>query len=309
MDEDNKDNAVPSASSSGKNKESELIDQPDSTQRMLEFQEYIAIMAKSSSSCSNTDMEPKKKFARRNYRRRDQSQSSDSSVEPETVVESNIVVGSNTMEISAPDSPPVNSPPSSDNSGDVSLDDLIVNNVNNLDNDNQDDDSDSTDSDFSFDSHLSLLHIMGNRRVFDHSSDSDSSTNENVMEDSKRKTGEILNKDKPLHNSTTWPRIIMLREHGYYCKKQINSRFENHRKVFERQFHGSLNAVERLELMRKLELHKSCVNSLSFSRNGNYLLSGSDDLRIIVWDWKTGAHKSDHHTKHTKNIFQVNYYT
>ena len=118
---------------------------------------------------------------------------------------------------------------------------------------------------------------------------------------------EILNKEKPLHNAITWPRAIMLREHGYFCKNQMNTRFENHRKVFERQFHGSLNAVERLELMSKLDLHYSCVNSLSFSRNGNYLLSGSDDLRIIMWDWKTGAHKSDHRTKHTKNIFQVKF--
>lgn len=118
---------------------------------------------------------------------------------------------------------------------------------------------------------------------------------------------EILNKEKPLHNSTTWPRALMLREHGYFCKNQMNTRFENHRKVFERQFHGSLNAVERLELMSKLEKHTGCVNALSFNRNGNYLLSGSDDLRIIMWDWKTGAQKCDHLTKHTKNIFQVKF--
>ncbi|CAO1354146.1 unnamed protein product [Diamesa serratosioi] len=300
MDDDKKDIAESSASCSAKKKENKQIDVVDSTQVIMEMDEPMAIC---SSSCANNDNEPKKKFAKRNYRRRDQSQSSDSSEddkEPE-------VVGSNTTEPIAPDSPTENSPPSSNHSGDVSLDDLILNNVINSDNDNQDDDSDSTESDFSFDSHLSLLHIMSNRRVFDHSSDSDSSVNENVIEDSQRKTSELLNKDKPLHNSTTWPRAIMLREHGYFCKNPMNTRFENHRKVFERQFHGSLNAVERLELMRKLDLHYSCVNSLSFSRNGNYLLSGSDDLRIIVWDWKTGAHKSDHRTKHTKNIFQTKF--
>ncbi|CAO1319177.1 unnamed protein product, partial [Diamesa hyperborea] len=259
-------------------------------------------IANGSSSCSNTDNGPKKKFARRNYRRRDQSQSSESSAET-TEQE---VAGSNPVEVTAPDSSTENSPPSSHHSGEVSLGDLILNNGNNTENDNRDDESDSTDSDFSFDSHLSLLHIMGNRRVFEHSSDSsDSSVNENAIV--IRRTSEIINKEKPLHNSTTWPRAIMLREHGYFCRNPMNSRFENHRKVFERQFHGSLNAVERLELMSKLDLHYSCVNSLSFSRNGNYLLSGSDDLRIIMWDWKTGAHKSDHRTKHTKNIFQTKF--
>lgn len=137
-------------------------------------------MANCLSSFSNTDNEPKRKFARRNYRRRDQSQSSDSSVEEPEVVAA--------IEISAPDSPTENSPSSSNYSRDVSLDDIILNNAINSDNDNEEDDSDSTDSDFSFDSHLSLLHIMGNRRVFEHSSDSDSSVNENVIEDSKTRT-------------------------------------------------------------------------------------------------------------------------
>lgn len=181
MDDDKKDIAEPSASCSAKKKENNGNNVMESAQVISERD---VDMANCSSSCSNNDNEPKKKFARRNYRRRDQSQSSESSAEerePE-------VTGSNPVEISAPDSPTENSPPTSHHSGEVSLDDLILNNGNNSDNDNQEDGSDSTDSDFSFDSHLSLLHIMGNRRVFEHSSDSDSSVNENVIEDSKRRT-------------------------------------------------------------------------------------------------------------------------
>lgn len=187
MDDDNKDIAEASASSSGKKKENNGNGVMESAQVDLSsFEmdiEINEVMANCRSSFSNTDNEPKKKFARRNYRRRGQSQSSDSSVE-----EPEVVAGSNPIEISAPDSPTENSPPSSNHSGDVSLDDLILNNAINSDNDYEEDDSDSTDSDFSFDSHLSLLHIMGNRRVFEHSSDSDSSVNENVVEDSKRRT-------------------------------------------------------------------------------------------------------------------------
>ena len=181
MDDDKKDNAEPSASCSAKKKENIENDVMESAQVIYERYED---MANCSSSCSNTDNEPKKKFARRNYCRRDQSQSSESSAEDKEPE----VAGSNPAEIIAPDSPTDNSPPTSHHSGEVSLDDLILNNGNNSDNDNQEDGSDSTDSDFSFDSHLSLLHIMGNRRVFEHSSDSDSSVNENVIEDSKRRT-------------------------------------------------------------------------------------------------------------------------
>jgi WD40 repeat protein len=38
------------------------------------------------------------------------------------------------------------------------------------------------------------------------------------------------------------------------------------------------------ELLRTLPAHRGIVNSLEFSRDGNYLLSGGDDSMIILWD-------------------------
>lgn len=97
------------------------------------------------------------------------------------------------------------------------------------------------------------------------------------------------------------------RERGYFCK-QNEARFMNHRKVFERNFYGSLNAVERLELMAKLDEHLGCVNCLGFSKNGMYLLSGSDDLRIILWNWYNQKAIKIASSKHKKNIFQTKFF-
>lgn len=69
-----------------------------------------------------------------------------------------------------------------------------------------------------------------------------------------------------------------------------------------------MNSVERLELMAKLNEHFGCVNCLGFSKSGRYLLSGSDDLRIILWDWYNQKVKTMANTKHKKNIFQTKFY-
>jgi hypothetical protein len=78
---------------------------------------------------------------------------------------------------------------------------------------------------------------LGNRRGFgDDDTDSNASSDEEIVDKSKRLTREIVSKDQPLHNSLTWPRILFNRESGFFCK-QKESRYANHRKVFERSFY------------------------------------------------------------------------
>lgn len=100
--------------------------------------------------------------------------------------------------------------------------------------------------------------------------------------------------------------------------------------IFEQRFYGSLHAVERLELMYKLNKHRGCVNSINFhpegifckillkiillyfnfilkhrfNISGNLLASGSDDLNIIIWDWATNTVRKVVKTDHKSNIFQ-----
>jgi WD40 repeat protein len=47
-----------------------------------------------------------------------------------------------------------------------------------------------------------------------------------------------------------------------------------------------------MELQRTLEGHGGCVNTVSFDPSGSLLVSGSDDQRIIIWDWEAGEGSS-----------------
>lgn len=57
---------------------------------------------------------------------------------------------------------------------------------------------------------------------------------------------------------------------------------------FHKQASTSYDLLERLDA-RTLEGHSGCVNTVSFTQEGDILLSGSDDQAIILWDWMTGV--------------------
>jgi WD repeat-containing protein 42A len=69
--------------------------------------------------------------------------------------------------------------------------------------------------------------------------------------------------------------------------------------------YAATNFVQRLEMTHKLEFHNGCVNALGFNSSGQILASGSDDLKVALWDW--ARKKLVHHYKsgHSSNIFQV----
>ncbi|KAL4585077.1 hypothetical protein LXL04_009691 [Taraxacum kok-saghyz] len=74
---------------------------------------------------------------------------------------------------------------------------------------------------------------------------------------------------------------------------------------FVNRLAASEDLVLRLALSRKLEKHRGCVNTVSFNDNGDILVSGSDDRRVILWDWETGNVKLAFHSGHNNNIFQA----
>lgn len=57
---------------------------------------------------------------------------------------------------------------------------------------------------------------------------------------------------------------------------------------------GSESLVHKLKLQRSLRGHRGCVNTVSFSPDGELLVSGSDDQNVIVWDWATGGWYARH---------------
>lgn len=70
--------------------------------------------------------------------------------------------------------------------------------------------------------------------------------------------------------------------------------------------------VERMERIGTLparggEGHDGCVNTVSFSAEGELLASGSDDLQIVLWDWQAQRRRLAFDSGHTNNVFQARF--
>uniref|UniRef100_A0A6M2DXT1 Putative wd40 domain protein n=1 Tax=Xenopsylla cheopis TaxID=163159 RepID=A0A6M2DXT1_XENCH len=113
----------------------------------------------------------------------------------------------------------------------------------------------------------------------------------------------VLLKPKPKHNWYAVPEIIN-RPYGLIQYPNLRLRRSWGNKQFQDRYYSSLHAVQRLELMYKLEGHDSCVNSLSFHETGSLLASGSDDLYIHIWEWAIGRKSMSFKSGHRSNVFQ-----
>lgn len=125
---------------------------------------------------------------------------------------------------------------------------------------------------------------------------SDSTVIHDTDTDSDEEVHPTLKKPKPKHKWFIIPEVVT-RQIG------TSSKFQS-AELFQRRCYGSLHSVQRLELMYKLEEHDGCVNSLHFHPDGSLLASGSDDLKVVIWDWKIGKCLLKYDTKHRGNIFQ-----
>lgn len=88
------------------------------------------------------------------------------------------------------------------------------------------------------------------------------------------------------------------------CKREdggISSR------SFVRRHGAALELVLRLEIYRKLEGHRGCVNTVGFNSDGGIVISGSDDKMVKLWDWETGRMNFEFHSGHNGNIFQAKF--
>lgn len=74
---------------------------------------------------------------------------------------------------------------------------------------------------------------------------------------------------------------------------------------FVRRVCGARGLVQRLELQGRLEKHTGCVNTLHFNPSGTRLASGSDDLRVVIWDWAVRRAELEFDSGHKSNVFQV----
>ncbi|XP_071636980.1 DDB1- and CUL4-associated factor 8 isoform X1 [Temnothorax longispinosus] len=110
-------------------------------------------------------------------------------------------------------------------------------------------------------------------------------------EDEDEEIPHCLKIEKPPPNWRIVPEVI---------NRQIGSN-----PLFQKRFYGSLHAVERLQVMHKLNEHQGCVNALNFNQKGNLLASASDDLAVVIWDWAVGKKRHWFMSGHTSNMFQA----
>ncbi|XP_055913497.1 DDB1- and CUL4-associated factor 8-like [Eupeodes corollae] len=116
---------------------------------------------------------------------------------------------------------------------------------------------------------------------------------------------EIMNKPKPNY---TWnvTSQVMHREHGLLGngRRSLHGGLSN---TFQSRFYGSRHVVEKMKLLHSMHKHSGCVNCLNFNRSGNLLCTGSDDMRVIVWDWAMNKTKFQYKSGHQANIFQTKF--
>ncbi|XP_053684327.1 DDB1- and CUL4-associated factor 8 [Sabethes cyaneus] len=104
-------------------------------------------------------------------------------------------------------------------------------------------------------------------------------------------------------------REIQLRSFGLsYHKKASIGGVRYNSNQFQSRAYGSKHIVERLTLQHQLSKHGSCVNSLNFNSSGTLLASGSDDLKINLWNWQNGKLVQSIASEHRMNIFQTKFF-
>lgn len=97
---------------------------------------------------------------------------------------------------------------------------------------------------------------------------------------------------------------LRARKCGFASSKRVTRRQNMY--WFQRYASNSLWMIQRLQVVKKLQNHTSCVNCLDFSDSTDLLCSGSDDLNVCIWDWRKSKNqlKAQIFTGHTNNVFQ-----
>lgn len=155
-----------------------------------------------------------------------------------------------------------------------------------------DDSDDDDDTDFS--------PLFADRFSADYASP-DSADSARIKEKDEE-VNKLLNKPKP---SYTWNATyeLMRREHGLSGDGRTSLR-NGFTYGFNNRFYASRHIVERMKLSHVLRKHNGCVNCLNFNKGGDLLVTGSDDARLIIWDWAGNKVKHFWKSGHSSNIFQ-----
>ncbi|XP_013111761.2 DDB1- and CUL4-associated factor 8 [Stomoxys calcitrans] len=158
----------------------------------------------------------------------------------------------------------------------------------------------SPDGDSDDDDDTDFSPIFGDRQSPDYLSPD--STDSARIKEKDEEVNKLLNKPKP---SYTWNATYELRrrEHGLSGDGRTSLR-NGFTYGFNNRFYASRHIVERMKLSHVLRKHNGCVNCLNFNKSGDLLVTGSDDARLIIWDWAGNKVKHIWKSGHSSNIFQ-----
>ena len=128
------------------------------------------------------------------------------------------------------------------------------------------------------------------------------SEDSNRLKEKDEEVNRVLNKQKPPY---TWCAgyELLRREHGLSGDGRTSLR-NGFTYGFKNRFYASRHVVERMKISHVLRKHSGCVNCLNFNKTGDLLVTGSDDARLIVWDWAANKTKHVWKSGHSANIFQ-----
>ena len=102
------------------------------------------------------------------------------------------------------------------------------------------------------------------------------------------------------------------------ARRENNSMFRDiSRLQWDRRYHKQCtqmqcmkhpSIIKGMRLVQKLEKHGGCVNTVSWNEDASLLISGSDDMTVVVWS--TGTYfpvKGSVFTGHTHNVFNAQF--
>lgn len=98
-------------------------------------------------------------------------------------------------------------------------------------------------------------------------------------------------------------RNLIYRQSGMLLKGDRRS-YDAFANGLTHRINSSIFSVERMKLLHKLDKHHGCVNCLNFNKAGNLLVTGSDDLKVIVWNWAKQQPIIVQTSGHRSNVFQ-----
>ncbi|XP_010244992.1 PREDICTED: DDB1- and CUL4-associated factor 8-like [Nelumbo nucifera] len=93
--------------------------------------------------------------------------------------------------------------------------------------------------------------------------------------------------------------------HGWFAELWRRQIGLSQPRSFSRLTGGSMVLVKKIDLYGKLDGHEGCVNALEFNSTGDLLVSGSDDTKVIFWNWEAKTKKFSYPSGHTDDIFQT----